>query len=86
MTIGSVSSGTSVLATGLQGVQKSSQAMQTSAQDIVRAGTVERDSSSTLDIADPLINLKAEQQVFDASANVVQVASDTLGSLLDIKA
>lgn len=35
------------------------------------------------DIVEPLIEQKRQQLLFDASANVVKAANDTLGSLID---
>lgn len=37
-------------------------------------------------IAEPLIELRRQEQLFDASAKVISTADDTLGSLLDIQA
>ena len=76
----------SILQQGLNGMQQSQREMLKSANEIVRAGTWERDKDSAVDITEPLIEMKLQQHVFDASAKVVQVADDTLGSLLDIKA
>ena len=44
-----------------------------------------KESASTGDIAEPLIELKRQELVFTASAKIVEVANDTLGSLLDIR-
>lgn len=76
----------SLLATGVKGLQTSQQSMQQSANELVRAGTVDKASSGTLDIAEPLLNIQQQQHIFDASAKVVSTASDMLGTLLDIKA
>ena len=76
----------SVLNQGLSGIQQSQREMLNSANEIVQAGTTQRDSSTVQDIAEPLIEMKIQQQVFDASANVVKVADDTLGTLLDVNA
>ena len=76
----------SVLQQGLNGIQQSQREMLKSANEIVKAGTTERENSDITDIAEPLIDMKIQQNVFDASAKVVQVADDMLGSLLDIKA
>lgn len=35
------------------------------------------------DVVEPLIEQKRQQQLFDASANVVQVANENLGRLID---
>lgn len=80
------SSATSLLSTGLNGVQKSHQAIQQSASDLVRAGTVDKASSGTLEVAEPLMNIQQEQHVFDASAKVIGVADGLIGTLLDIQA
>ncbi|WP_018275703.1 hypothetical protein WKI13_18835 [Teredinibacter turnerae] len=42
-------------------------------------------SDSGGDIVEPLIELRRQEQLFDASANVVSVADKTLGSLIDVK-
>lgn len=42
-------------------------------------------SGATGDIAEPLIELRRQELIFTASARVVSVADDTLGSLLDVK-
>ncbi|GAA5317447.1 MAG: hypothetical protein AseanaTS_26520 [Candidatus Pelagadaptatus aseana] len=76
----------SVISIGSSGLQRSQQSMAQSAQEIASVGTTQKETSTTQDLVEPLINLKREQQVFDASARVVQVGTDTLGSLLDIKA
>jgi flagellar hook-associated protein FlgK len=38
------------------------------------------------DVIEPLINLKRQEQLFNASAQIVKTADQTLGSLLDVKA
>jgi len=75
----------SVLQTGVNGMRRSQSEILKSADEIVRAGTVERDDSTIVDIVEPLINLKIEQQLFDASAKIVQTADSLLGTILDIK-
>jgi len=44
---------------------------------------VESDSGG--DIVEPLIELRRQEQVFDASAKLISVADDALGSLIDVK-
>lgn len=39
--------------------------------------------SGVQDIVEPLIEQRVQQRVFDASANVVQVGNETLGTLID---
>jgi flagellar hook-associated protein FlgK len=76
----------SVINIGSNGVQRSQQSMAQSAQEIASVGTTRKETSTTQDLIDPLMNLQREQHVFDASARVIEVGSNTLGSLLDIKA
>lgn len=82
----------SALQTGLNGMQNSQAEIQKSADQIVRSGTVElsgtveKDSTSSLDIAEPIVNMKIEQQIFDASAKMVKTADEMLGTVMDIKA
>ncbi len=75
----------SVINQGLIGMQKSQSSMYQSAQQIAGMAK-EGASASTQDLAENLVNLKVQQNVFDSSAKVVKTASDTIGSLLDIKA
>ena len=90
----------SVLNTGLAGMQRSSREMQKSAQDIVEIGmglnsngseTVEsfpasqKSQDSLGDLAEPLVNIKFEQLIFEASAKIVKTADETLGALIDLK-
>ena len=71
---------------GLIGMQRSQSEMLRSAQQIASAGTTQQSSSSGSDLVEPLINIKMQSHVFDASAKVVQAAHDTIGTLLNIKA
>jgi flagellar hook-associated protein FlgK len=70
---------------GLIGMQRSQGEMVRSAQQIVAAGTTQRDNPQANDVVEPLINLTIQAQLFDANAKVVKVADETLGSLLDTK-
>jgi hypothetical protein len=74
-----------VLQQGVTGLQNSSRSMQESAAEIVRAGTVEPTVAKATDIVEPLINIQKQQNLFDASANVVKIADEALGALIDIK-
>jgi len=76
----------SVVNQGLIGMQKSQSSMLESAQQIAQVGTTQRDTASANDLVEPLVNLKVQAQVFDSSAKVVKTASETIGTLLDIKA
>lgn len=75
----------SVVNQGLIGMQKSQSSMYQSAQQIAGMAK-EGASASPQDLAENLVNLKVQQNLFDSSAKVVKTANDTLGSLLDIKA
>lgn len=72
----------SVVNQSLVGMQNSRAEMTQSAQQIAQAST----SSQPVDLAAPLINLKVQQQVFDSSARVLEVADKAIGALLDVKA
>ena len=76
----------SVINTGLQGLQSSSREIVKSAEEIVKAGTTERDTSNITDFAEPIVNMKIQQQVFDASAKIIKTGDEMLGTLMDIKA
>ena len=76
---------------GLIGMQKSQASMVQSAQQIAQTSgsqdvSVSEAQSQPRDLAEPLVNLKIQSQVFDSSARVVKSADETLGTLLDIKA
>ncbi|WP_188150123.1 hypothetical protein [Teredinibacter waterburyi] len=45
--------------------------------------SVQSDSGGS--IVEPLIELRRQEQVFDASAQLVSIADKTLGSLIDVK-
>lgn len=70
---------------GLSGLQNTSRSIQESAGELVRAGTVEPTVAKATDIVEPMINIQKQQNLFDASANVVKVADEALGALIDIK-
>lgn len=73
----------SVLNTGVNGMQRSSAEMQKSAHEIASFGTSNLEPEGTL--AEPVVNMQFEQLIFEASAKVVSTASETLGTLIDIK-
>ena len=85
MDVGSVASGSAVNQ-GLIGMQRSQAEISKSAQQIVSAGTTQRGSSAQTDIVESLVNIKAQTQVFDASAKIVKAADETIGTLLNAKA
>lgn len=76
----------SVIDSGVNGLQRSSQALNNAAQEIASAATPRSDSSTQRDLIEPVVELNVQQQLFDASARVVEVGNDSLGALLDIKA
>jgi len=71
---------------GLIGMQRSQVEMQRSAQQIAQAGTTQRDNPQANDLVEPLVNMNLQAKLFDANAQVVKSASETLGTLLDTKA
>jgi len=76
----------SALQQGLNGLQNSLRATVEAANEIVSAGTVQRTLSVATDIVEPIVELSRQQQLFDASAKVVQSADESLGTLVDIRA
>jgi flagellar hook-associated protein FlgK len=85
MDVGSVASGSAVNQ-GLIGMQRSQAEISKSAQQIVSAGTTQRDNPAQNDVVESLVNIKAQTQVFDASAKIVKAADETIGTLLNAKA
>lgn len=85
MDVGSAVSGSAVNQ-GLIGMQRSQTEISRSAQQIVKAGTTESDNPARNDVAESLVNIKAQTQVFDASAKIVKAADETIGTLLNAKA
>lgn len=71
---------------GLTGMLRSQADMLRSAQQVASAGTTERDNPAKNDVVEPLLNIKAQSQVFDSSAKVVKAASESIGTLLNVKA
>lgn len=74
-----------------QGLQRSQSEMAGSAQEIARAnvgnqvGSPEAASqpAASQQVAEPLIELQAQQQVFDANARVLETADENTGRLID---
>lgn len=78
---------------GLIGMQRSQTEMTRSAEQIAQASATPAvpeapggDTPRSLDVVEPLLNIQAQQNVFDSSARVVETADETLGQLIDIKA
>ena len=76
----------SAVTQGLIGMQRSQSEIARSAQQIVKAGTTERDNPASNDIVESLVNIKVQSQVFDASAKIVKAADETIGTLLETRA
>jgi flagellar hook-associated protein FlgK len=85
MDVGSATSGSAVTQ-GLIGMQRSQAEISKSAQQIVSAGTTQRDNPAQNDIVESLVNIKAQTQIFDASAKIVKAADETIGTLLNATA
>ena len=71
---------------GLIGMQRSQVEMQRSAQQIAEVGTTQRDNPQANDLVEPMANMNLQAKLFDANAQVVKTANETLGTLLDTKA
>jgi len=78
---------------GLIGMQRSQAEMTSSAQQIAQASVTppSRDgeptqAAGTTDVVEPLLNMQAQQRVFDSSAEVVRTADENLGRLIDTTA
>lgn len=81
----------SVVNQGLIGMQKSQASMAQSAQQISQAGSSQRAdapqaTSQSQDLAESLVNLRVQSQVFDSSAKVVKAADETIGTLINTRA
>jgi flagellar basal body rod protein FlgG len=76
----------SALQQGLNGLQNSTRATVEAANELVSAGTLQRTTTVTSDIVEPMIEIIRQQQLFDASGQVVKSADETLGMLVDIRA
>ncbi|MFT7491077.1 MAG: hypothetical protein ACI80S_000659 [Pseudohongiellaceae bacterium] len=76
----------STLQQGLNGLQNSTRATVEAANELVSAGTLLRTTTVTSDIVEPTIEIVRQQQLFNASAQVVKSADETLGTLVDIRA
>lgn len=79
----------STMQNGLVGMQAAYQGMTQSATDIARFNTrtddVGADINATVTgFAQPLVELRTQQTLFDASARVVGTSDAMVGSLLDV--
>lgn len=73
----------SILNSGLQGINSGLDNLRKDAQAIASA-TTQRDEN-TSDIADSLVDMNINQRNTEASVKVVKAADEVLGTLLDIK-
>ncbi len=80
----------SVMNTGLQGVTRGIQGMQRNADNIARMGIRDEQGDiqgvNSADAAESMVGLKQNELQVKAAAEVVKTASDTIGTILDIKA
>ena len=76
------------LAAGIQGIQESMAGMESAARKIARGGLDGPRGSAdwATDLIEPILDLKLYERSVEASAQVVKVADETLGTLLDIRA
>lgn len=79
----------STMQNGLNGMQAAYQGLTHSANDIARLNTHTHDAGADINaavtgFAQPLVELRMHQTLFDASANVVETSDAMLGSLLDV--
>ncbi|MBX2807424.1 MAG: hypothetical protein KTR20_02245 [Cellvibrionaceae bacterium] len=74
----------SLIQQGLKAMDNSQQAMLASAEQLVHAGVADK-PETTGDVVTPLLDIYQQQHLFDAAANVVKVADDTLGALINVK-
>lgn len=72
------------LQTGLQGIQRGMQNLQKNAAKIASADQMSNPDAA--DLAGPLVDMIQNRLQVEASVKVVQTVSDTIGSLLDVKA
>lgn len=74
------------LAVGVQGIQDGMYGMENAARKIARAGADGPQGSAETgnSLIEPIIDLKLYERSVEASSQVVKVADETLGTLLDI--
>lgn len=70
----------SLLSTGVHGIQAGLSRANQAASDIAHFG------SEVNDLATPLVDLKLSELTVKASAAVIKAADETVGTLIDIKA
>jgi len=75
----------SIQQTGLEGIQRGLQGIEKSASEIAKIGTSDNASGSA-SFVEPILELKLYERSIQASAKVVEVADEVLGTLLDTMA
>jgi flagellar hook protein FlgE len=79
----------STMQNGLSGMHTAYQAMTQAATEVVRSSTQTHDAGADINaavtgFAQPLLDLRMNQTLFDASASVVSASDAMIGSLLDV--
>lgn len=69
---------------GFYGMQTASQGMNRAATEIAQFGRTVVADSAAASLTEPLIDLKMNQTLFSASAQVVGTSDAMVGSLLDV--
>jgi len=86
----------SLMTTGLDGMKRGLAGASSAASDIAATSTFDfgdetnlpqqiSGKDATVNLAESMVNLDVNQRLFDASAKVVKVADQLLGTLLDTK-
>ena len=87
-TISSTSGSTSsLLGIGVAGMQQSMGRIDQAASHIAHAAVTDRSGEggdATVSLATSMVDMKINQHVFDASANVVKTADEMIGTVLDM--
>ncbi len=68
---------------GLQGIQRANQGMSKAATDIVQQ-TSRLEQRETSDLAAPLVALKTNSLLFQASGKVIQMENENIGHLINV--
>lgn len=77
----------SAMHTGIQGIHQGMNALRQNAQAIASATAQPQEKGIDVNqVSDSLVDLKLNELQVDASVEVIQAASDMIGTLLDIKA
>ena len=74
----------SALGAGLDGIRKSLQGINQSAHEIATFNGKDGDGTIT-DLAESMVDLKIHKQNAEASGVVINIASETMGRVIDLK-